>query len=115
MERDQRAGVSQHVSIYANTTLNYASGSPTANRIANILQIDPGSTLLMGNVTSPLTVGGSVTIFGTLSLGNAPGGDLKAGGSFYNAGVFNPNGRTVIFNGSGSQKIFGARIRPSPA
>ena len=62
----------------------------------------------MGNVTSPLTVGRSVNIFGTLSLSTAPGGDLKAGGSFYNAGVFNPNGRTVIFNGAGSQQIYGA-------
>ena len=55
------------------------------------------------SLNSPLTVGGSVTIFDTLRLGNVAGADLKVRGNFYNAGTFIPNGRAVIFEGSSTQ------------
>ena len=90
------AGAPYNVSVYQNTTLNYASGNPAANSIPGSLQINSG-TFDMGTANSPLTVGGSVAIFGTLTLSSVPGGDLRVlGGYWYNdGGTFNSNGRTV--------------------
>ncbi len=110
-------GYPYYVSVFQNTTLNYPNGSTAARSMAGGLTIQPGSTFDMGyggpGLNNPLTVGGGVVIFGTLSLGDAPGGDLVLGGAWQNStdaygGAFNPNGRTVIFNGSGSQFIFGS-------
>jgi hypothetical protein len=101
------AGSPYNVEVYLNTILNYASGDPAANSIPGILQIDSG-TFDMGNAASPLTIGGSVAIFGTLQLSNVPGGDLRVGGAWQNAGTFNHNSRTVVFNGSGVQQVFGS-------
>lgn len=100
------AGSPYHVAVYLNTTLNYASGDPAANSIPGSLQIDSG-VFDMGSVASPLSVRGSVSIFGTLNLSNAPGGDLRVGGAWQNEGTFNHNGRTVVFDGSGTQTVFG--------
>ena len=99
-------GYPNHVHVSYGGTLNYASGDPAANRIAGRLQIDDG-TFDMGNVSSPLKVGGSVVIFDSLSLSTAPGGDLEVGANWQNHGTFIPNGRTVTFNGSGTQIIWG--------
>ena len=48
-----------------------------------------------------------MVIFGTLTLSSAGGGDLRVGGNWQNEGTFNNNGRTVTFNGTSSQTIFG--------
>jgi hypothetical protein len=97
------------VSVYQNTTLNYASGNPAANSIPGSLQIDSG-TFNMGTANSPLTVGGSVAIFGTLTLSSVPGGDLRVLGTYWqnDGGTFNSNGRTVTLESTSiSQSIIG--------
>lgn len=108
------AGYPVHVTIGNNTTLNYPNGSTAARAISGDLSIAEGSALRMdfGNVgvNNPLTIGGNVHSDGTLSLGDAPGGDLYVGGNwtkFNNRGAFSPNSRVVVFNGSTEQLIGG--------
>src|ERR1043165_9697431 len=59
-------------------------------------------------MTQPLTVLGNVSLNGALTLSTALGGDIKVGGHWGRdtaTGVFNPNGRAVVFNGSGTQTV----------
>ncbi len=101
-------GYPSRVSITGGS-LNYDSGNPAADQIAGNLQINSGGGAFdMGSVASPLTVGGTVAIFGTLKLSNVPGGDLRVGGAWQNAGTFNHRNRTVVFNGISTQTVFGS-------
>src|SRR2546423_9011568 len=62
-------------------------------------------------MTASLTVGTDLSVVGSgfLTLSTQPGGDLLLGGQFFKAGTatFTPNGRAVIFNGTGTQIING--------
>ncbi len=44
---------------------------------------------------------------GTLALSSSAGGDLQVAGNFSNNGTFTNNGRTVTFNGTGTQSVMG--------
>ena len=102
------AGYPTHVEIDGNTTLDLPNGSPNSPfQVAGGLIIWAGSHLQMTPMTQPLTVLGSVSDLGTLSLSTALGGDIKIGGNFSvgSGGGFNPNGRAVFFNGNAAQTI----------
>lgn len=103
------AGYPANVQISNNTTLNYPNGSTVARSISGNLTIDSGSALYMDygspGMNNPLTVAGDLTLNGSLSLGDAPGGDLYVGGDFTNNGTFYNSGRAVTFNGSGTQNL----------
>jgi hypothetical protein len=111
------AGYPANVQLSNNTTLNYpntGSGAFSTNlSIAGNLTIDNGSALYLGfgdngNKSGALTVAGNVTVNGPLGLGNATGGNLLIGGNWTRAAAsadFFPNGRQLIFNGTGDQSI----------
>jgi hypothetical protein len=100
------AGYPANVQLSNNTNLDLPNGSNgSAFQMSGSLTIDSGSTLNMGALTQPLTVLGSVTDSGALTLSTASGGDIKVGGNWTRAGTFTPNGRAVIFNGAGTQTV----------
>lgn len=111
------AGYPANVQLSNNTTLNYpntgAGAFSTNLSIAGNLTIDNGSALYLGfgdngNKSGALTVAGNVTVNGPLGLGNATGGNLLIGGNWTRAASnadFFPNGRQLIFNGTGAQSI----------
>ena len=107
------AGYPANVQISNNTTLNLGanSGAATARACSGNLTIDAGSTLSMnvsGSVmTAALTVGGNVSINGTLTLSASSGGDLYVAGNWTraNTATFTPNERAVFFNGTGTQVV----------
>ncbi len=106
------AGYPNNLRISNNTTLNYPNTSLMARSIAGSLTIDAGSALYMdfGNpgMNNPLTIAGNLTLDGSLSLGDAVGGDLNIGGTWARTGTFTSNSRAVAFNGSTEQTITGA-------
>ncbi len=80
--------------------------------MARDLTIDVGSALYMdfggnSNKSASLTVRRNVVINGSLSLGNAIGGDMNVAGNWTNAGTFIHNTRLVTFNGSSAQTLTG--------
>ena len=106
-------GYPHSVQLSGNTTLNYPNGSTAAQSLSGSLTIDAGSALYMDygspSLNNPLTVAGDVTLAGSLSLGDAIGGDLNVGGNWINnGGAFYPNSRAVTFNGAAAQSIGGS-------
>ena len=104
------AGYPGNVQLGSSTTLNLGanSGTNTARQIAGSLTIDNGSVLEMAGanaMNASLTLLGSVTNNGTLRLSSNSSGDLNLAGNFSNSGTFTHNGRTVTFNGSGTQNL----------
>ncbi|MFY7878709.1 MAG: beta strand repeat-containing protein, partial [Lacibacter sp.] len=108
-------GYPNNVTISNNTTLNYPNGSPTVARgMEGTLTIGSGSSLFMDygspGTNASLTVKGAVNNSGSLSLGDAVGGDLFVGGNFTNNGTFTHKSRTVNFNGTTAQAISGSNL-----
>jgi hypothetical protein len=104
------AGYPNNVTISNNTTLNYPNSAPTVARaIEGNLTINSGSALNMAQVSpstsAALTVKGNLVNSGTLTLGDAAGGNLNLGGNFTSAGTFTANSRAVTLNGSTGQTI----------
>ncbi len=106
------AGYPANVQISNSTTLDLGNGgTSTARQMSGSLTIDSGSTLTMnasGNeMTAALTVVGSVTINGTLTLSSSSGGDIYVGGNWTrnSGGTFTANSRAVFFNGSADQTM----------
>lgn len=103
------AGYPANVQLSNSTTLNYPNGSTAARSISGNLTIDSGSALYMDygspGMNNPLTVAGNLVLNGTLSLGDAIGGDLYLGGNLTNSGTWNANSRAVIFYGAGTQNL----------
>lgn len=97
------------VTVSNNTVISYPGyGNGT---ICGDLNIGSGSALYAdyGGGSASLTVGGNLVLDGNLSLGGAFGGDLYVKGNFTRTGSFNPNSRTVFFDGTtGDQTITGA-------
>ena len=113
------AGYPANVKITNSTTLNYPNGSNAAKSISGSLTIDAGSALYMDygspGMNNPLTIGGGLTLAGSISLGDAIGGDLNVGGNWVNnGGNFYSNSRAVALNGSSSQSIGGSSITTFP-
>ncbi|NCX55885.1 MAG: hypothetical protein EBW87_01610, partial [Burkholderiaceae bacterium] len=107
------AGYPNNVQLSNNTFFDLGNnGTATARQIAGSLTIDAGSGFFMdfssNTMSQPLTVLGSVTNNGSLSLSSTSGGGLKVGGDFANNGTFNPYTRTVEFLGSTAQIISGS-------
>jgi hypothetical protein len=99
-------GYPHHVQISGSTTYDLSNnGASTARQIGGDLTIDVGSTFTMDDMSASLTVLGSVTNNGTLTLGSNIGGDLNIAGNYSQSSTFNPNNRAVIFNGTGTQTI----------
>ena len=108
-------GYPANVQISNNTILNYPNGSAAAHGLSGSLTIDAGSELRMDygspGLNQPLTVGGDVTLNGTLALGDAAGGDLNVAGNWTNNGIFDSRGRMVMFNGAGGEQMIGGSQR----
>jgi hypothetical protein len=106
------AGYPANVQISNNTTLNYPNGSNAAKSISGNLTIDVGSALYMDydspGMNNPLTVGGNLANYGSLSLGDVAGGDLKIYGNIIDNGAFYANNRAIFFNGGNTQDISGS-------
>ena len=108
------AGYPNNVQLSSSTTLDLGNGGTgTARQCAGNLTIDLGSRLTMNNganaMTAALTVLGSLSNSGTLTLSSLSGGDLHLGGNWSMASTFTPNGRAVFFEGSaGDQTISGS-------
>ncbi|OQY26674.1 MAG: hypothetical protein B6244_12980, partial [Candidatus Cloacimonetes bacterium 4572_55] len=102
-----------HVQLSNTTTLNYPNGSTAARTMTGNLTIDANSALHMNygtpSLSNPLTVGGNVLLNGTLTLGDAAGGDLNLSGDWtFNTGAtFTHNSRSVNFVGTTAQAIGG--------
>ncbi|HEX8352067.1 MAG TPA: Calx-beta domain-containing protein [Pyrinomonadaceae bacterium] len=105
------AGYPNNVRLSNNTTLDLPSASAAQPfRMAGSLTIDAGSTMSLAGptpLTQPLVVPGDVANSGALVLSTAAGGDIRVGGNWTRpaASVFTPNGRAVVFNGSGDQAV----------
>jgi len=95
------AGYPANVTVQNNTTINFPAVGD--GYICNDLTIDNGSSLRQdySGGSAALRVGRHLTITGTLSLGNAGGGDIYLGGNWTRntGGVFNANDRRVTFDG----------------
>lgn len=106
------AGYPGNLQLSNNTILNYPNGSTAARSMSGNLTIDSGSALYMDygspGMNNPLTVAGNLVLNGSLSLGDAVGGDLNLAGNWTNSGTFYPNSRAVTFNGASAQSITGA-------
>ena len=107
-------GYPNNILISGNSTLNYPnSASYGAQTINGSLTVDSGSSFYM-DYGSPaangaLTVSGSVSLAGNLSLGNQLGGDMIVKGHWTRTGgTFSPNSRAVFFQGTSTQYITGA-------
>jgi hypothetical protein len=119
---------SPHDVYIQDTTLDLANGSSSLPfYISGNLNVDYNGKLDMAGatpMTAALNIGGDVTIQnsagmpfsgGILQLSTAAGGDLNVGGSWslvyspdgLDQPKFIPNGRTVTFNGTGTQTIYG--------
>ena len=93
------------VSQFTNLTLAGSStvSSTTALNASGALAVNGGSfTPASGSTFHDVTLGSS----GTLDL--PTGGSLSITGDWVNNGIFNANGGTVTFNGSGDQSISGS-------
>lgn len=103
------AGYPANVQLSNNTNLDLPNGSSGVFfQMSGNLTIDSGSTMNLNGspaMTQPLRVLGNIGIAGTLTLSNAPGGDIQVGGNWTRTGTFNANGRAVTFNGAGTQTI----------
>jgi Ig-like domain CHU_C associated/Lectin C-type domain/HYR domain len=95
------AGYPANVQVQNNTTINFPVGGD--GFVCYDLTIDNGSSLMQNysGGSASIRVGRNITINGMLSLGNASGGDIYAGGNWTRntGGVFNHNDRKVIFDG----------------
>jgi len=109
--RTVTGGYPNDVQVSNNTTINLPNGSAVDRACARDLIIDNGSALYAdyGGGSVKLFVGRNFDMSGNVSLGSIIGGDMYVRGNFTrNAGTFNPNGRTVFFDGpSGDQTITG--------
>jgi len=108
-------GYPHHVRINGSTTLDLGNGGTGVLRAcAGNLTILGGSALYMdfgaNDMTQPLIVNGNLDLFGTLSLSDALGGDLKLRGDFNHSGTLNPKDRAVFFDGTADQTISGQPI-----
>jgi autotransporter-associated beta strand protein len=112
------AGYPYNVEI-SNSTVFDAAGiwgyGPIVMNIAGNLTIDSGSAIYMDysghNMTVPLIVSGNINLNGALSESGQIGGDIYVGGNWVNNGSgtnFTPNGRAIVFNGSGAQSLGGS-------
>lgn len=109
------AGYPYNVQISNNSTINYPNGSTASRAMAGSLTIDAGSSLYMNygspGTSNPLTVAGSATINGNLTLGDASGGDMNVGGDWTSgaSSVIDFKQRLVNFTGSSLQNITTAK------
>ena len=109
------------------TVVNGDAG--TARALAGNLVVNSAATFSTGALNALVTVGGSVTNSGTISLSSTTGrlkctdftnnvgattslssnsgGDLEITGSLLDNGTFNANTRAVFFTGSGTQDVSG--------
>lgn len=109
------AGCPNDLQISNNTVLNVPNGTSFVNgQIQGNLTIDAGSAMYMdyggAGQNNVVEVYKDVVLNGSLSLGDAVGGDLHVRGNWTKAvaATFTPNGRAVFFNGpSGDQTITG--------
>ncbi|UQB68746.1 T9SS type A sorting domain-containing protein [Epilithonimonas zeae] len=110
------AGLPQDVQVSNNTAINFpngntATGAGTVVAMAGgIVTVDSGSAIYLDygtNGNSALIVTKDLLLNGSLSLGNAEGGNITVGGNWTQAtaATFSPKGRRVIFNGSATQTI----------
>lgn len=102
------AGYPYNVQIKNGSSIDLGGGAPSiARQIAGTLTIDSGGELSMAAtaMTAALTVKGSVSNSGVLTLSSLSGGDLHVEGSFTNSGTFAHNNRTVFFEGGNTQTV----------
>lgn len=119
-------GFPYHAQITNNTTLNAAGAgainAAVAFNLAGNLIVDAGSALSMNfggnNMTVPLNIAGNIDFTGTITASGAAGGNIALGGNWINNGSalisFNPNNRSVTFNGSSLQSITGTNTTINP-
>lgn len=113
------SGYPNDVQVSNNTILNVPNTgnfgndpSSTSFGLARDLTIDVGSNFAMdyglqGNKSGSVIVGRNINIAGSLSLGDAIGGDLFVGGNWTRTGTFTPKSRLVTFNGTSAQTLTG--------
>ncbi|MBK7809376.1 MAG: hypothetical protein IPJ51_24280 [Saprospiraceae bacterium] len=105
-------GYPHHVLITNNTSLDLGNaGTGVLRRCGGDLTINPSSALYMdfgaNDMTQPLEINGNLDLFGTLSLSDVLGGDLKIRGDFNHYGTINTKDRAVFFDGTADQTIGG--------
>ncbi len=124
-------GYPDHVVVNAGTLDVYNNASNTARALNGNLTISSGAAINFNGMNADFTVGGNLTVAGTLNMnsmskalivkGNlgytgtlnlsfAMGGDLYVGGDYTNNGTGNnfiANNRAVFFNGGIAQTISG--------
>jgi hypothetical protein len=111
-------GYPWNVQLSNNTNLIPHAGGSYANvpmRTAGNLTIDGGSSIFMDfnsvNMIEDLVVAGNVTLIGNMSGSQDSASEFFVGGDWTNNGSsanFFPNGRSVVFNGAGTQNVGGS-------
>ena len=123
------AGYPNNVTINNGTFTVVNGDAGTARALAGNLVVNTGATFSTGALNALVTVGGSITNSGiislssttgrlkcidftnnlgaTTSLSSNSGGDLEITGSLLDNGTFNANTRAVFFTGSGTQDVSG--------
>ena len=87
--------------------MEWGSGTAVGAGVPMNVMINNGATVNMPS--SPRTCPGYLRNYGTLALNTTPGADLSVGGDWENYGIFEPNSRAVIFNGTTEQTLGPAR------
>jgi autotransporter-associated beta strand protein len=104
-------GRPHHVLISNNTTLNYPNGNIASRFVNGDLTIESGAALHMDygspGMNLPLSVQGNLVLQGSLSLGDAPGGDLRLAGNWEedSASLFISNQAIVVLSDGFLQTI----------
>ena len=95
-------GFPDSVIVQNNTQLDLNFYSFTAGGLgcSGKLWIQPGSSIVTGTMSKPLSIGDSLVIDGTLTLSTNAAGDITVGGSWKRTGTFVQNDRMVTFDGT---------------
>lgn len=91
------------LTINAGTTFNANSNDPTVNVTRNVTVA--GTYTASSNAARPLTIGGDLSISGTLTGNASP---ISVGGNFTRSGTYTAGTGAFTFNGTGAQTITGA-------
>ncbi len=124
------SGYPNNVTINTGTFSLLNADAGTARAMAGNLTVSSGATFTTGGLNALVTVGGNITINGTLTmststsrikcanftnnsgaittLSSSVGGDLELTGSLIDNGTFNANTRAVFFTGNSLQDVSGS-------
>lgn len=94
----------------------WLTGTSGAGVPQNVGVHSSGTNVSFGSIATSRTVRGNLLVGvngATLTLSTVSGGDLNVNGNFTMSGIYNHNGRTLTFNGTGAQAWTDVSAPPS--